>query len=92
MQNRPEAGRRVVYIPPHADGKDHRDAERGVVSSHQNIREGFVFVKYDLYQNSPYADTVRLEDPDAPYTAQLTQITDLEYEKEELLEDSPQGQ
>ena len=33
----------VIYIPNHADGPNHKDCERGIVSS---FNEKFVFVKF----------------------------------------------
>ena len=33
----------IIYIPNHADGPNHKDCERGIVSS---FNEKFVFVKF----------------------------------------------
>jgi hypothetical protein len=44
MKDRIKPGDRVIYVPSHAEGNlNHRDAERGVISS---FNDTYVFVKY----------------------------------------------
>ena len=61
-------GRKVRYIPSHANGNPrHPDCKNGVVSS---VNDRLVFVKYD---NAMCFMTTG----DEPYTAQATSLEDL---------------
>ena len=55
-------GDKVIYIPNHANGPNHNDCKRGVVSS---INDTYVFVKYDNAM-------CFMVTGDEPYTAQAT--------------------
>lgn len=42
-------GKKVIYVPMHADGPDHPDAEAGIISS---WNDKYVFVNYDGNPNT----------------------------------------
>lgn len=75
MENKFKKGVRVVYVPTHAfDDIEHKDCERGVVSS---VNEKYVFVKFD-----PKFMRVTYITGDEDVTAQACRPEDLLTEEE----------